>query len=221
VRGPLRRLAAAAIVLLLATAVVVSVPATRAAVANLFGFAGVNVRTAPSTASSPRTTLDAALDLGERVTLDQAQSRVTFPISVPTIAGLDAPDAVYARRERGLESVSLVYRPTAELPATNDRQVGMLVSQYLGSATPYFDKIIDAGEPVTQVTLDGQWPGLYFTSPHQILVRAPDGLVHEDSPRLAAPTLIWVRDNVTYRLEAALDLEQALAVAESMRGDDQ
>ena len=70
---------------------------------------------------------------------------------------------------------------------------------------------------MTQVTVDGRWPGLYFASPHQILVRGPDGVVHEDQPRLAAPTLVWVRDGVTYRLEAAVDLNSALAVAASMQ----
>jgi hypothetical protein len=62
-----------------------------------------------------------------------------------------------------------------------------------------------------------RWPGLYFSSPHAILVRAPDGVVHEDRPRLAASTLVWVQDGVTYRLEAAVDLERALEVAASVR----
>jgi hypothetical protein len=214
--GPLGRLATATIVLVLAIAVVLSVPATRAAVADLFGFAGVNVRTAPSAAPSPRTTLDAALDLGEPVTLDEARQRVSFPVSIPAVPGLDAPDAVYIRDEPGLETVSLVYQPTTGFPATADTHVGLLVGQYAGTATPYFDKLIEAGEPVTQVMVDDRWPGIYFTDPHQILVRGPDGLVHEDRPRLAAPTLVWVREGVTYRLEGALDMTSALAVAASM-----
>ena len=47
------------------------------------------------------------------------------------------------------------------------------------------------------------------------LVRSPDGVVHEDRPRLAAPTLVWVQADVTYRLEAAVDLQRALEVASS------
>lgn len=214
---PLRRLAAATIVAILAIAAVLSVPATRDAVADLFGFAGVSVRTAPGPAPSPRTTVDAALDLGEAVTLDEARGRLSFPVSLPSAPGLAAPDAIYVTDGPGLESVSVVYRPNAGLPATADTQVGLLLSEYAGTAAPYFDKLIDAGEPVTQVTVGDGWPGLYFTSPHQILVRGPDGLVHEDRPRLAAPTLVWVREGVTYRLEAALDLEQALAVAASIQ----
>jgi hypothetical protein len=219
--GPWRRVATAAIVLLLAMTVVLSVPATRAAVADLFGLSGVSVRTVPSTAASPRATVDAHLDLGEPVTLDEARRQAAFAVSVPSAPGLGSPDAVYVRRARGLESVSLVYRPSTGFPAADDPSVGLLLSEYAGTAEPYFEKLIDAGEPVTQVTVDGQWPGLYFSSPHQILVRGPDGLVHEDGPRLAAATLVWVRGDVTYRLEAAVDLEQALAVAASMQVTEQ
>jgi hypothetical protein len=214
---PLRRLAAVTVVVILAIAAVLSVPATRDAVADMFGFAGVNVRTAPSPAPSPRTTVDAALDLGEPATLDEATERVSFPVSLPSAPGLEVPDAIYVADEPGLQSVSLVYRPAAGLPSVADTQVGLLLSQYAGTAAPYFDKLIDAGEPVTQVTVGDGWPGLFFASPHQILVRGPDGLVHEDRPRLAAPTLVWVREGVTYRLEAALDLEQLLAVAASIQ----
>ena len=216
-RPAARRLATAAMVLILTTVAVLSVPATRDAVADLFGFAGVNVRTVPSAAPSPRPTVDAALELGEPVTLDEANQQVSFPVALPRVPGLGEPDAIYVRDERGLESVSVVYRPTVGFPAAVDTEVGLLVSQFAGTATPYFDKLIEAGEPVTQVTVDGRWPGLYFASPHQILVRGPDGVVHEDQPRLAAPTLVWVRDGVTYRLEAAVDLNSALAVAASMQ----
>ena len=219
--SPWRRVATATIVVVLAVAVVLSVPATRDAVADLFGFSGVRVRTAPTTAASPRTTVEAHADLGEPVTLDEARRQVSFPVSAPTVAGLGSPAAVYVRRGPGLEAVSLVYRPNADFPAADDPTVGLLVSEYSGTAEPFFEKVINEGAPVTQVTVDGRWPGLYFPSPHQLLVRAPDGLVHEARPRLAAPTLVWVRDDVTYRLEADVELEQALEVAASIPLNEQ
>jgi hypothetical protein len=211
--GWLRPLATAAAVLVVAVAVVLSVPATREAVADLFGFDGVRVRSLPTAAPSPRTTIDANLDLGESVTLEQAHQQVSFPVSVPSVPELGAPDSVYVRDERGLESVSLVYRPRAGFPAGVDTQVGVLVSEYSGSAIPYFEKLIEAGAPMTQVTVAGRWPGLYFATPHEVLVQTPEGVVHEDRPRLSGSTLVWVRGGVTYRLEAAVDLQQALAVA--------
>lgn len=211
--GWMRPLATAAAVLVLAVAVVLSVPATREAVADLFGFDGVRVRSLPTAAPSPRTTIDANLDLGEPVTLEQARREVSFSVSVPSVPELGAPDSVYVRDERGLESVSLVYRPRAGFPAGADDQVGALVSEYAGSAMPYFEKLIEAGAPMTQVTVAGRWPGLYFAGPHEVLVRTSEGVVHEDRPRLSAPTLVWVQGGVTYRLEAAVDLQRALAVA--------
>jgi hypothetical protein len=197
--------------------IVLAFPGTRAAVANLFGFTELAVQPLPSEAPSPHTTLDADLDLGDLVTLDQAREQSSFPVSIPGVPTLGTPDAVYVRHEQGLESVSLVYRPRAGFPAAIDTGVGLLLTQYAGTARPFFEKFVDAGEPMTRVNVDGRWPGLYFRSPHQILLRSPDGLVHEDQPRLAAPTLVWVRGDVTFRLEAAVDLEQALAVASSMR----
>ena len=199
--GWLRPLTTVAAVLVLAVAVVLSVPATREAVAEMFGFDGVRVRTLPTAAPSPRA-LDAVLDLGEPVTLDQARQQVSFPVSVASLPELGAPDAVYVRDERGMESVSLVYGPRAGFPAGADAEVGVLVSEYHGSAAPYFEKLIEAGAPMTQVTVAGRWPGLYFAMPHEVLVRTPDGVVHEDRPRLSAPTLV-----------AVVDLQQALAVA--------
>jgi hypothetical protein len=174
------------------------------------------VRSQPTAAPTPRTTLD-ALDLGEPVTLDQARQRVSFPVSVPSVPELGTPDSVYVRDERGLESVSLVYRPSAGFPATADSQVGVLVSEYSGTATPYFEKLIEEGAPLTRVIVAGRWPGLYFPTPHEVLVRSTDGVVHEDRPRLSAPTLVWVEGGVTYRLEAAVDLQQALALASAFK----
>jgi hypothetical protein len=67
------------------------VPASRHAVADLFGIAGVEVHPLPSTGPSPRTTLDPSVDLGEPVTLAEARARVSFTIAVPTAAGRCTP----------------------------------------------------------------------------------------------------------------------------------
>ena len=66
---------------------------------------------------------------------------------------------------------------------------------------------------MTRSPLPAGGRALYFPTPHEVLVRSPDGVVHEDRPRLSAPTLVWLQAGVTYRLEAAVDMQQALAVA--------
>jgi hypothetical protein len=212
----LHPLAAAAVVLLVVVSVVIAVPAGRQAVADLFGIAGVEVHPLPSTAPAPRTTLDPGLDLGDPVSLAEARRLVSFPVAVPSAAGLDRPDAIYVRRGPGLESVTLVYRPRAGFPAAIDSHVGLLLSEYAGTATPYFDKYVDQQPAPTRVMVAGRWPGLYFPGPQQVFVRDPGGEVHEEHPRLSAPTLVWVRGAVTYRLEATIDQERALDVAASL-----
>jgi hypothetical protein len=210
-------LGALAVALLVALAAVFAVPASRHAVADLFGISGVEVHPLPSTGPSPRTTLDPSVDLGEPATLAEARRRVSFAVAVPTAAGLGEPDTVYLRRGPGLESVTLVYRPSDSFPASVDSRVGLVLSEYAGTATPYFDKYVQAQLPLTRVTVSGRWPGLYFAGPQEVLVRDPNGMVHDEHPRLSAPTLVWVQGAVTYRLEADISRVAAQAVAATLR----
>lgn len=212
----LHPLAAAAVVVVVVVSVIVAVPASRRAVADLFGIAGVEVHPLASAAPTPRATLDPGLELGEPGTLAEVRRLVSFPIAVPSAPGLGAPDAAYVRRGPGLETVTLVYRPRAGFPAARDGGVGLLLSEYAGTATPYFDKYVDEPSAPTRVTVAGRWPGLYFPGPHQLLVRDPGGKVVSEAPRLSAPSLVWVRGLVTYRLEASIDQERALGVAASL-----
>jgi hypothetical protein len=209
-------LAAGAIVLLVVLAVVFTVPTSRHAVADLFGFAGVEVHPLPSAGPSPRTSLDPSVDLGEPVTLAKARASLSFTIAVPTAAGLGEPDTVYLRRGPGLESVALVYGPRDGFPAGVDSHVGLVLSEYAGTATPYFDKYVDEQQPPMQVTVAGRWAGLYLAGPQEVLVRDATGVVHDEHPRLSAPTLVWVRGAVTYRLEANVSKGRALALATSL-----
>lgn len=213
----LRPLGALVLVLLAVLAVTLSVPAGRRAVADIFGITGVRVQQLPSAAPTPRATFDAALDLGRARPLAQARARVSFAVALPRYHGLRTPDATYLRRERGLESVSMVYLPRAQFPAVLDGQVGVLLSEYAGTATPYFDKLVSEPGSVTRVSVAGRWPGLFFAEPEHVFVRDTQGGVHFERSRLSAPSLVWERGAVTYRLEANVDQATMLAVAASLR----
>jgi hypothetical protein len=202
--------------LLVLLAVILGVPATRQAVADLFGISGVRVKPLPTTGPSPRTTLDASLDLGDPVTLAEAQRRVSFTVSVPSISALGTPDAVYVRSGPGLEAVNLVYRPRAGFPAAFDTHVGLLLSEYAGSAKPYFIKYVEQDIPLSRVIVAGRWPGLYFPGAQEVYVRDPGGDVHSERPRLSAPSLVWEQGAVTYRLEANISRARALVIAASL-----
>jgi hypothetical protein len=150
---------AVALVLVVVLAVVLGVPKTRQAVADLFGISGVRVLPLPTSGPGPRTTLDEGLDLGHPATLAEAQARVSFRVALPSTTDLGGPDAVYVRRQPGLQAVNLVFRPRRGLPAASDTHVGLLLSEYAGTATPYFNKYVDQRVPLSKVFVDGRWPG--------------------------------------------------------------
>ncbi len=185
----------------------------RRAVADLFGLEGVRVVPVSPSAPTPRTTIDEATDFGERVTLAEARDRVSFDVALPSASVLGEPDDVFVRTGPGLESVTLVYRPRPGLPEIRASDVGLILSEYAGSAAPYFEKYVDARHPPTPVTVAGTWPGLRFPGPQQVLVRDPSGEIHAEHPRLSAPSLVWQQGEVTLRLEAAIGQRRALDIA--------
>jgi hypothetical protein len=54
-------------------------------------------------------------------------------------------------------------------------------------------------------------------APHEVFYLDDDGNVLADTARLAENTLLWQRGAVTYRIEGAETLEEALEGARSMR----
>jgi hypothetical protein len=53
--------------------------------------------------------------------------------------------------------------------------------------------------------------------PHPVTRVGRDGVPRTETARLAGPTLVWATDTVTYRLEGITTLEEAIAVAGSVR----
>jgi hypothetical protein len=217
-----RRLAVAGMVAaLLAAAVLVASPGTREAVARRLGLRGVDIRLGgepPPTATTtpPGARLD--LGLGERVTLEEADRRVAFPVLVPGAAGFQRPDAVFVDGlvpEGG--RVDLVYRARPGLPASPSTDAGLLITQFLGQPTADFIKKVTGGGLVEQVTVAGE-PGYWFSGePHFFTYRDANGNFTEEQTRLAGNTLIWQRGKLTLRLEGELSKQQAIRIAESMR----
>ncbi len=52
--------------------------------------------------------------------------------------------------------------------------------------------------------------------PHAVFYLGPDGEPTPRDGRLAGNTLLWFDETTTYRLEAAIPLEQAVEIAESI-----
>ena len=203
--------AAAGFVALVLAATMVISPSARRAVAGWLGVDGIRI-TFDEKAKPPPVTND--LYLGTRVSAREAEAATTFDVAIPQALG--EPDAYYLMRYIEGGEVSLLWRPTAELPESAHTGVGAVLTQFLGDAAPEtLKKGMKPGTTVTSVAVDGS-QGFFIEGAPHLIARAPSGEERVLSPRLAGNTLLWDAGRVTYRLEAEVDLERALEVAASL-----
>jgi hypothetical protein len=195
------RVVAAAVAVALLIAVV---PPARAAVAHavtgLLNFAGVRVKhgaPAPAASPSPLPSLRSA-------DLDNARRMAHFPVGVP--AKLGVPEQVQLADpgpDGAPRVVSLSYG-----------RGSIRLDEFDGQLDPSFLK--------TQSGPDVQWVqvrdgiGMWFPAPHAVEYIDRQGVLHEETSRLAGPTLIWTAGTVTYRLEGFATLDTAIEVALSV-----
>jgi hypothetical protein len=234
-----RRVLTVAAALILACALVGAlVGPVRSAVADFLGVDGVHItRATPlplprapstsapspapsSTAPTPTAPVDpvAALHLGTVTTLEAAARRVGFEMRVPTIAGYQRPDVVLVGTPPAGGMVSMVYLPRPGRPAVPGEGVAGLLSEFRGHLdAEFFQKLVSVGTRVEAVEVAGV-PGYWVSGEsHEFFYVAPDGQVDTETIRLAANTLLWSAGGITYRLESALPLKSAIAIADSMR----
>jgi hypothetical protein len=210
--------AAAAAAVLLASGVLSFSPSARRAVADFLGLGGVRIHRVPTPPSAPVRSLGAGLDLGDRMTLEQAQGRVSYRIRVPSAPQLGPPDEVYLRLSELGDQVSLVYRATTDIPRAAETGAGLLVTEFRAHLEPEFiGKLLGPGSTVEAVKVNGH-PGFWIAGqPHEIIYLAPDGQRIPDTVRLAANVLVWQQGTVTVRIESRLTKDQVLRIAQSMR----
>jgi hypothetical protein len=160
----------------------------------------------------------AGLGLGLTMDLDEAVAAAPFEVLVPEALG--PPDAVYLGGAALRGQVALVYAARDDLPASDLLGgAGLLVTQNAGQADDGLaNKLADARlATVESIDVHGA-PGVWISGqPHVFWYLAPGGTMIEDSRRLVGDTLAWERDGILYRIEGAVDLERALAIAGSMR----
>jgi hypothetical protein len=217
---PVRRSLLIAVVLLL-------VAATVAAAIGL-GLPGIRLLFGPMPTASPGVTVPpsgpggslepgARLGLGEQVELADLASRAVFPVRYPTDPLVGTPDAAWID-SRKAGQVALVWRTRADLPATTEPGVGMLLMQFNGRVDEgMITKMIDSGTNVERVRVGGN-PGFWITGDlHFFFYEDANGNVVDDSRRWVGDTLLWTEGGLTYRLETALGRDTAIRIAESLR----
>jgi len=197
-RPRLRWVAAVVAALLLA---LLGVPPVRAAVSEWFGFAGVRVRLGAPVATGTGTATPVVPPATGSLTLQEARSRVGFPLGAPSALGV--PQRLEVSADGRTVSLSWTLPDVGVVRLDEfDGRLDFLVAKTAPEVTP---------------TLVGEAPALWFDEPHEVIVDAPDGTPRTTAPRLAGRTLIWQAGVTTCRLEGALTLERAVAIALSVR----
>jgi hypothetical protein len=176
-------------VLVVAVGAVLAVPPARTAILDWLGLRGVSIVRVDELPPTPPL---GQLDLGRRATLDEAPPWTAIPD--------DKPDSVWL--DDG--AVHLLW-------GTPD-DVRLLLTEFRGA--PFIEKLIEGGAEVEHVTVNGG-AGVWLEEPHVVMFRDPRGRLRDNEARLAGKTLLWMRGDVTLRLEGDLSKAEALRIARS------
>jgi hypothetical protein len=172
-----------------AVGAVLAVPPARTAILDWLGLRGVSIVRVDELPSTPPI---GRLDLGSRVTLEEAPPWALIPDEEPNSVWVDDG------------TVNLLW-------GTPD-DVRLLLTEFRGE--PFIEKLIEGGAEVEHVTVNGR-AGVWLEEPHVVMFRDPRGRLRDNEARLAGKTLLWMRGDVTLRLEGDLSKAEALRIARS------
>jgi hypothetical protein len=203
--------AAATFILLALLTGLLAVPRIRAAMVELLNLGAIRIllgEPTPTPASTPAgvapTTLPSLLDLAGETTLAEARAQAGFPLRVPTYPpNLGPPDRVFLQRLCG-PVVVLVW-----LDREQPERVNLSLHQ-LGVDT-FGEKV---QPPVVEETTVGGQLALWTEGPYLLQVWNGDAVLRR---LVEGHVLVWVEDEITYRLETDLNLEEAIRIAESLQ----
>jgi hypothetical protein len=204
---------AAAVALLAALAATLVVPGPRHAVARWLGIGGVTVTYTDRVPAAVGRTYD----LGTPTSLARAIQRADaagWRLAAPSAAG--DPARTFVGRPAG--AVNLTWAPSAELPEIGDSGIGLLLTEIPATTDAGgVAKMATRGSTIQLVRVGDEAVYWIAGQPHEVVLTDADGDIVHDSSRLAGNTLIWTDGDVTYRLESALDRDEAVALASTLR----
>jgi hypothetical protein len=143
--------------------------------------------------------------VGERITPQEARTRMGGALLLPRMPELGKPDEIYALRTSQKDGVVLVYREGSSAGAAMNSLVltevpGDIESTFLVRKTtvrPKLDRVIVNGRP-------GYWSSARRLS-------------SKTDPHLPDNILLWKQSGIAFQLETDLPKERALRIAESVR----
>ena len=190
-----QRRVAIALVAVVAVAIgaVFAVPQARTAILDWLGLRNVSVVRVEKLPAVPA---HGNLDLGQRVTLDDAKRRAPW-LLVPD----GTPDSVWVNKSLPGGKVSLLWGTPSN--------VRLLLTEFTGRT--YIEKVIDGDTQVERVKIGDA--GVWFQGPHVVMFQDRDGRFRESHARLARNTLVWQLGDITLRLEGGLTKDEALRIA--------
>ena len=149
----------------------------------------------------------APLFSGERISLRKARITMDGALLLPRMRKLGKPDEVYAAGTSRKKDVMLVYR--SGLPPLGGTGISLVLTEIPGDVEPaYLRGKTTVGSELERVSVgggSGYW-------------RSGGRLTSAMDPRLPGPVLLWEQGGVALRLEADVQKEQAIRIAESVRG---
>jgi hypothetical protein len=170
----------------------------------VLGAAEVRVRSGATPSGPP---LEPSV-LGEPVTLEELGSTAGFPIDLPSGP---PPDAAHLIRTESGGGALLVWDAGEPYPTIPGTSWGLLLLQIVDDEEVVV-KDLNRFEDLREVEVDGR-PAAWIDAPHQLIVRTADGTRGFSVP---GSVLIWTDGEVTFRMESALPLRRAIALAESI-----
>jgi len=173
-----------------------AIPSVRHAVERVFGINGAVVERVPTLPKAAGGTLH----LGRRIPVSDARHAASFMALLPP----SGVSAAYVANDV----------PGGRVSLTSGR---LLVTEFRGTSRPFILKMVAVGTRVVRTTVGGQ-PAAYLEgAPHDVFFLDADGKPRTDNVRLAGNVLLWQRGSLTLRIEGARSLNDALALARSLR----
>jgi hypothetical protein len=225
----LRRFAYAALVLVLAAAALLAVPAVRAGVVEFLQIGVVRILLGPRPTETPRPAptasstraatavpptplvLTSVLDLAGETTLAEARAGVDFAIPLPTYPpDLGEPDRVFVQDLDGAAVVLVWLQP--DDPARPRLVLNVLTSPIL--ADKFFFDVLKQRPPHVAFTTVNGGEAVWTTGPYVLETRGGDW---QEYRLIEGHVLIWSDGALTYRLETDATLEEAVRMAESLK----
>jgi hypothetical protein len=174
--------------------ILVVFPTTRHAIGDLLTEAGVRIGVIDEIPTDTPTDLG----LGDEATLAEAIEHVSFTLRLPDALG--PPDGIHRDGENG---VSMYWD-------------GPIVLTQRSPSRIYAEKRLVADTDMIEVTIEGGL-GLWIEgAPHEFTLVDGDGDPIEVTTRLAANVLLWQTAGIDHRLELTGDLDDAMAIVDSM-----